>query len=513
MKSYPLDHDRSVSDPGGSKPLWSSKKRFPIKALFAGFISCQAAAAEPTNSEVKLLFSGAEDVAATWGKLHFGATAMQKVRDGASPGFVPACFLPGQDGQWAVYGQIWKPDATNAWKLVRATTRDGVHFENLETVFTMPSGTRRWTEHLGLAFNPVRKEFLALKLRCDPDAFAYRAFFSPDGRNWTENPDTLFFDGDSLGLFWSPAAGRFICTTKTLQPFAKHIQDHGAKHPQLHDDNLRERRVQVIRSSPDGRLWEPSDSMVGINGDPARPYRSVPTKFITAPDAEDPPEMEFYRAIGFWHHDRAYMVVLNYAASPLTPGKHGPQLDTEWWTSREGLHWERPARGLNALGVAFPSFPNITHNPLIVDGMMLFYMGDKVYGLRQDRFSYVGARANAEFSTRPFTMPQGDLFLNAAVPSVDRPFAIMLQPPDDKIQSYVMAAVWDEGGRVIPGFEAGKCVITNRNDIEIPLRWENRSARELAGRKISLRLFLRSADIYAVTSTSGAVGTGYLLSP
>ena len=37
----------------------------------------------------------------------------------------------------------------------------------------------------------------------------------------------LFYDCDSLGLFWSPAAKRFVCTNKTLQPFLKHIQDHG----------------------------------------------------------------------------------------------------------------------------------------------------------------------------------------------------------------------------------------------------------------------------------------------
>jgi len=29
------------------------------------------------------------------------------------------------------------------------------------------------------------------------------------------------------------------------------------------------------------------------------------------------------------------MTVLNYAASPLAPRQHGPQLDNEWWTSSE----------------------------------------------------------------------------------------------------------------------------------------------------------------------------------
>ena len=66
------------------------------------------------------------------------------------------------------------------------------------------------------------------------------------------------------------------------------------------------------------------------------------------PDADDPPDLEFYSGNSFWYHDRAYMMVLDYAASGPRPGKHGPQLDNEWWTSRDGLRWERPARGLDA---------------------------------------------------------------------------------------------------------------------------------------------------------------------
>ena len=130
-------------------------------------------------------------------------------------------------------------------------------------------------------------------------------------------------------------------------------------------------------------------------------YRPLPTEFMLTPDADDPPDLEHYRGVGFWYHDRSYMVVLNYAASALTPRKHAPQLDTEWWVSRDGLKWERPYRDVNAVGDSFPGVVCITHNPLLIDGMVLFHTGNQLLGIPQDRISFVGSRANAEFSTVP----------------------------------------------------------------------------------------------------------------
>jgi hypothetical protein len=181
------------------------------------------------------------------------------------------------------------------------------------------------------------------------------------------------------------------------------------------------------------------------------------------------------------------MMVLNYAASPLVKG-HGPQMDTEWWAGRDGLRWERPGRDVNATGA---EITRITHNPMILNGMFLLHYGNHVLGMKQNRISFVGARANAEFSTLPFTMPRGDLLLNAAVPSPERAFATQ--------QAYVRVAVLDEKGAVVPGFEAEQCLIKSGDEIDLPLLWDERSARELAGRTVSLRFYLRSANIYAVT--------------
>ncbi len=482
----------------------SYRTRVP-RALFFSIVAAHLIVSHPASAEpLRLLFSTSQDITDTWGKLHFGATPMQKICDCENPGFELSYCQPGKGGAWDIYGHVMERTSDDAngrarfiWKIVRATTRDGSRFENVETVFK--SEAANWTHHFALAWNPEAKEFLALRLKVDDNGFGYKAYFSPDGRNWKEHSgNPLFYDCDSLGLFWSAKARRFVCTNKTLQPFLKHLKDHGGTHPQNKNDDLRDRRVIAIRSSADGRQWEPSDSMMDVWNKIGN-YKPLPAAQMTVPDADDPPDMEFYRGIGFWYHDRSYMVVLNYAASahPLSRGKHAPQLDTEWWVSRDGLRWERPYRGVNALGDAFPGVYCITHNPMVIDGLLLFHFGNQLLGMKQDRISYVGSRANAEFSTASFQMPDADLQLNASIPSADRAFATQ--------QAYVMAAVLDDKGAVVPGFEPEKCLIyapgkTDKTDL--PLRWNGKSARELAGRSIRLRFFLRSANIYAVTSAS-----------
>jgi hypothetical protein len=260
--------------------------------------------------------------------------------------------------------------------------------------------------------------------------------------------------------------------------------------PALGDDSLRDRRVLMMRTSPDGRHWEPSISLADVwnrNGRKA----PIPDGYMTLPDADDPPDLEFYSGNGFWYHDRAYMMVLNYAASAAVPGKHAPQLDNEWWTSYDGLRWQRPARGVNALEV-FPQVPRLETHPLVIGGSILFLRGTLVLGLPEDRITCVAARANAEFSTRPFAMPAGGLALNAAVPSPERPFA--------KEQAYVMVALLDDKGSVVPEYEPEKCVIHGEDRRDIPLKWGAAPGSKLAGRTVRLRFFVRSASIYAVTA-------------
>lgn len=84
----------------------------------------------------------------------------------------------------------------------------------------------------------------------DRDGFGYMAFFSQDGGTWREHPgNPLFRDCDSLGLFWSAVAKRYICTCKSLQAVEKHLPDHGGHHRGPNGEDLQDRRVLCIRSA------------------------------------------------------------------------------------------------------------------------------------------------------------------------------------------------------------------------------------------------------------------------
>ena len=135
---------------------------------------------------------------------------------------------------------------------------------------------------------------------------------------------------------------------------------------------------------------------------------------------------------------------------------------------------------------------------MVINGMILFPRGNLLLGLPEDRISFVSARANGEFSTKSFRMPAADLFLNAATPAPGR--TLEAQSYFASGQAYVMVAVQDETGSVIPGFEAERCVIRNADRRDILLKWGEVSARQLAGKGVRLRFFLRSANIYAVTA-------------
>ncbi len=449
---------------------------------------------------VKLLFSRPADLSDTWGQLHIAVTPVRLLREVGDPPFAPVACFPRDDGSWEVFGQELQAlgrgkashEETNAWKIIRATTRDGVSFESPETV--LEQGAAPWTQHATIAYNPEAKEYLLLKLKMDSYGFAYTAFFSADGRRWQAHPgNPLFYEGDAMTMFWSPALKRFVLVSKSLQPHRKHIRDHGGPTKSLKDEALRDRRVLMFRTSPDGRHWEPSVSLPDVWDIHGQKGTHAPG-WLTLPDAQDPPDLEFYSGNGFWYHDRAYLMVLNYAASPLTVRKHAPHLDNEWWTSPDGLRWERPARGVNALEV-FPEVPRLEMPPMVLGGNLVWRRGKLLLGLPEDRLSGVSARANGEFSTRPFRMPDGELRLNAAVPSPERPFA--------RDQAYLMVAVLDEQGEAIPGFAADQCVLQNQDGPDLALKWGDASARKLAGKTIRLRFLLRSATLYAVKSNPG----------
>jgi hypothetical protein len=442
------------------------------------------------TSPLKLLFTDEQDVFDVWGSLKFGASPLRPVGECEDPGFEIKCCVPRPDGSWEIYGYTGGHDIygesgdptkqRSVWKIHRATTRDGVHYEDRQVVFTSEPGA--WTHYATIGHNPVRNELVCIKGVLLREGFCNNTYHSHDGQTWTPGTNNpVYYDGDSWGQLWSPRLNRFVTTTKSFQIVKKHLPDHG---------NTRTgqvRRVCSVRWSEDGDHWEPSDPVLIHNGSPL-----LPVDLLVTPDQDDPPDLEFYRGVGFGYADRCFVQMLNYAAipdpvNPKFPDKHGPQLDTEWWFSREGIKWRRPFRDLDATpdGVRI-----ISHNPMIIGGKLLFNFGNRLFGLPEDRITYLAARANAEFSTGEFTAPARPLMLNAAIPSPDRLHATN--------QCYVMVAALDDQGRVIAGYEREHCILRNGDAIDLPMRWGNQDTSALVGKKIRLRFFLRSARIYSV---------------
>ncbi len=444
----------------------------------------------PSVSPFKLLFTDEQDVFDVWGKLKFEASPLRPMGECEDPGFEIKCCVRREDGAWNIYGYSGghdifgeKGDPTkklSVWKIHRAVTLDGVHYRNRQVVFTSEPGA--WTHFASIAHNPVKNELVCIKGVLLREGFCNHTYHSADGRLWTAGTNNpVYYDGDSWGQLWSPRLNRFVTTTKSFQIVKKHLPDHG---------NTRTgqvRRVCSIRWSEDGDHWEPSDPVLIHNGAPL-----FPADLLITPDRDDPPDLEFYRGVGFGYADRCFLQMLNYAAipdavNPHLPNRHGPMVDTEWWCSREGIKWSRPFRDLDATpdGVRV-----ISHNPMIIGGKLLFNFGKQLFGLGEDRITCVSARANAEFSTAEFTAPGRPLALNAAIPSPERAYGTN--------QCYVMVAALDERGNALPGFEKENCILRNADGIDLPLKWNGKDTSALAGSRMRLRFYLRAASVYSV---------------
>src|ERR1043165_7572912 len=110
------------------------------------------------GSPLKILFSAEPDVADVWGRLHFGATPVRLIRECDPPGFTVVGCFPLPDGSWEGFGQQMTKvgggkevfEEVASWKLLRARTRDGVTFENPETVLAREPAP--WTGHCAVAY-------------------------------------------------------------------------------------------------------------------------------------------------------------------------------------------------------------------------------------------------------------------------------------------------------------------------------------------------------------------------
>jgi len=376
--------------------------------------------------------------------------------------------VPQPDGGCLVFGsdseESPEQPKTYLWRLYRARTPDGYHFTELKEVYRNPKGP--WLIEASMVRQePTGRLFFYPWSRSDQpeQGHALWGFVSDDGEKWQPLSDKpVYLDHDAFGMMWDVRTNRFLTGQVTNQPWKKPYADNMGSS---------KRRVLSMRTSRDGLRWE----TVGHTENGG----------LITPDDKDSPDVEFYRMQPFAYGDRYIALADLYAASPLTPNKHGPHLACEWWVSADGISWQRPWRSVDAQG----DTPHpVKMTPMWFGREMLFWLAGQVCGLPEYRIASIGSRSNAEFSSAAFSMPNKALLLNASVPSGHGLFD----------QAYVQVGLRDETNKVIPGYERDKCLLQNIDDTRIPLRWGNKTGKELIGKKVSLRFYLRSARIYAL---------------
>lgn len=438
-----------------------------ILLLMAGVVQ----AAGPSQEHVYLPFWDADDVLDPAGsKMQFVAEPLQN--GGRAEGYPEmqfGCEVPRGDGSVWVYGWKlvnWQGPGTRTIEVVRVATRDGQHFSGAETVWSQAN--KAWQGFVNIVRRPTDGALFLFSY----SAGELRVYRSDDGTKWETLTEKAYVDHDAMCVTWYAPWGEFLNYQNTLESFAKRYPDNIGNY----------RRVFSFRRSKDGVKWE-WFSPPFLHGE--KYWR---------PDAEDPVDLEFYRGIVFPMQGRYAMLLQDYIAPPAEANsrrattKHGPRSAVEWAISHDGLNWSRPHRDMDATqhvgGLS-------VQGPLVRDGVLRFYSpGGALASVREGRVFAVTCRGNGEFSTVKFAMPEKGLSLNAS--------ALYDVSEGDAGRAYIMAELRDEQGKVIPGYERSRCLIANRDDAAMPLRWDGASGDKLKGKRVSMRFYLREAKIYSV---------------
>eukprot|EP01047_Picozoa_sp_COSAG01_P029777 COSAG01_NODE_2054_length_8538_cov_4.853656_6_plen_201_part_00 len=197
-------------------------------------------------------------------------------------------------------------------------------------------------------------------------------------------------------------------------------------------------------------------------------------------------------------------------------------MGSEWWVQPAGARlanhsaWERPYawQRLWRSSRVFGPHRTLNHAPLLLAGQRLWLSSgahnvtdDKQprwYSLPAFRLGGVYSPATGQFRTATFVLPSTGLTLN-----VDASWSGGLTPAtsdrcdilNELCQSYVMFELLLLG-KPVQGFTIQEChVIKGIDDIAVPLRWVNSSARAwtaIVGKQVSLRLTFRDAVIYSL---------------
>jgi len=235
---------------------------------------------------------------------------------------------------------------------------------------------------------------------------------------------------------------------------------------------------------------------------------------IIRPDLQDDPNVELYGFSGFPYADMYMGLVERWQGNPDIFN-----IQPAW--SHDGLQWHRP---VDRKPLIAPQFPwnerwnsSVNTAPHHVGNMLRFYFGGRsrahgrelgqVYGavgmavIAKDRFAAIRADfKEGQLITKSMTWPGGDLMVNCNYTRYPQGFY-------NAGGGTIEVEVRDENNAPIPGFSGDQKAKFNKlspftwGEKQDPVRWANdKSLKELAGKRIRLVFLLKDSRLYAFSS-------------
>ena len=320
-----------------------------------------------------------------------------------------------------------------------------------------------------------------------------RAYYSPDGINWTATGEVPFFDESGLKKY--------------------HHFHLDSQNVMFWDTRLRKYvfwpRVNVSDTENGG--W---GRTVGRSVSDMFGHFPTPT-IVFRRDEKDPPDMDFYTsgAIQYPFAADAYYLfpaAYHHYPSPPHPGNDGP-IDIQFAASRDGIDWVRPDRrpiirmGFDNQwddGASYAGYGLSRHG----DELSLYYTANDVtHGAYKER-GYLGGTITraiyrldgfmsvdavyegGEFTTPPLIFHGDRLEINF----------------DGSAGGWARVEILDATDRSIPGFTEEDGDKISGNAVDHLVSWNGRSdVSTLKGKPVKLRFILRNAKLYAFQFAAG----------
>ncbi|MEP7352902.1 MAG: Ig-like domain-containing protein [Acidobacteriota bacterium] len=332
-------------------------------------------------------------------------------------------------------------------------------------------------------------------------------YTSPNGINWTKQPNQILTLNDRTTFFWNPFRKRWINNIRGNVSIPSGLTRPG-------QSDTRARYYAESASLPSFLPYDPRTAfwMVADENDP--PYYA----------GGQPPQMYALDAV-------AYESVMVGLFSLLHPGPEetagflpAPNLvEMGVGFSRDGFQWDRPTRGSGP--TAFIPAANTpgawdAYNSQSAGGVMLvvgdqlrFYFSGRSLQhyqpwtitpsatglaiLRRDGFYSMNAEAQeGVLTTRPVRFSGNRMFVNVKDPG-----------------GVLKAEVLDVNNQAIGPFTKGNSIAVSDDKTLVEMRWQGvTDLSSLAGRSVKIRFYLTNGELYSfwVTPSADGASNGYV---